>query len=91
MDKYEETVQFIGKCRSLGICHACGFSHPFHTLSCFSEEAAAARLHQTTEVVDALYQLLMSLTWNEKHTDEYKRRVFTEAVKFVYRKWQTEG
>jgi hypothetical protein len=40
------------------------------------------------EVVDDLDQLLMSLKWDDEYTDEYKRRVFANAVKFVYRKWQ---
>jgi hypothetical protein len=40
------------------------------------------------EIVDPLDQLLMSLKWEEEYTDEYKRRVFADAVKFVYRSWQ---
>jgi hypothetical protein len=48
-------------------------------------------MDKNLEVFDALDQLLMSLKWDEEYTDEYKRRVFTDAVRFVYRKWQTEG
>ena len=40
------------------------------------------------EVVDALDQLAMSLKWDEEYTDEYKRRVIVDAIKFVYFGWQ---
>lgn len=32
------------------------------------------------EVVDPITQLAMSLQWEELYTDEYKRRVLTEAI-----------
>ena len=43
------------------------------------------------EVVDALDQLAMSLSWDEQNgrfTDEYKRRVLIDAIKFIYLGWQ---
>jgi hypothetical protein len=48
-------------------------------------------MEQEVEVVDAIDQLAMSLKWDEEHsnyTDEYKRRVLIDAIKFVYRAWQ---
>lgn len=35
------------------------------------------------ETVDPIDQLAMSLKWEEDYSDEYKRRVLTEAVRFV--------
>lgn len=35
------------------------------------------------EAVDAVDQLCMSLQWGEDYTDDYKRRVLTDAIKQV--------
>ena len=37
------------------------------------------------EIVDPVEQLAMSLHWEEEYSDEYKRRVLSEAIAFVYR------
>lgn len=40
------------------------------------------------ETVDPIDQLAMSLKWDEEYTDEYKRQVLVEFLKFAYREWQ---
>lgn len=37
----------------------------------------------TYEIVDPIDQLAMSLQWEELYSDEYKRRVLIEALRFV--------
>ena len=35
------------------------------------------------KLVDPIEQLAMSLKWDEDYTDEYKRRVLLDAIRFV--------
>jgi hypothetical protein len=35
------------------------------------------------EVVDPVAQLYMSLAWHDDYTDEYKRRVITDAIRYL--------
>jgi hypothetical protein len=44
------------------------------------------------ELVDPLDQLVMSLAWDTQdgeYTNDYQRKVVANAIKFIYRCWQT--
>jgi hypothetical protein len=43
---------------------------------------------ENQEIVDPIEQLATSLHWEEEYTDEYKRRVLVEFLKFTYSEWQ---